>query len=932
MKKRIIAAFLTAALITGIFAGTPVAHEATVAAEAAGTAEDPVLTDENDHVIVIDPGHGGSDSGAVRRKGNSKVIEALEKNLNLQIATAIKNRLSQYAGVTALMTRTKDEYVGLVDRTNYAAKVHADAFISVHLNAASPTARGAEVWYPNSHYDSNCYNVGKKLANSILDSLKKLGLASRGIAYKNSQGGGKYPDGSLADYYSVIRTSKEAHIPGIIIESAFITNDNDYKKFLNTKARTNKLGITEADAIAKALGLSKRKAGLKLPSRTTLKSAKLTGNSNAVKVTWKKSANSSKYLVFRKAAGGTWQEIGRTSKTSYTDNTGNYGTTYYYTVIGRNNNGRATSYDTKGKKVTTPTHNITITKAVDSGLQKVTIKWKRDKAATGYRVYRRTADDQYHTIAILNGNKTTSYTDQAAAKNTTYAYVVRSFVNRGKYTYPVKNGKRSYIRTVWSTYKDAGTRVKTDADESGTLNGTLSADNKSITFTWSRSNDPDAVYRLYRKTGSGKYKRLAETKELTYTDTGIKAGKKYKYKLRYYRSQVRSSKKVHIFSSFTNVLNYTIPKGTVTPVTPTDPVKPVTPAKPEVKITVSQVKLRSAYESVKYKYNEKDDEDYNADAKDYVTPLSETSLILHWKTVRNADGYQIYNGKVKKLITINGGKTNSYTFTGLKKRTSYTYKVRAFRNYNGKNYYGDFSVTATGKTPYLIKGKSKTSVAQMVRYYNTKIAAKKKAYPADTYKKYGAATIKDFVTIVNEEAKRAGVKSEVLFGQICLETGFLTFGGDVKASQCNFGGIGATGGGNAGMNFVKYAKYYYKELTDKNGKTYKSAKAAKADAVRVGIRAQAVHLSLYATTDGNYPEFRRVDSVKEYPQSTVPDPRAYSTVIGGAPYCEWLGIKDNPNTTGEATKDGKPVSKGWATGNNYGYNLVDLYIEPMLSA
>lgn len=916
MKKKIIAAFLSAVLVTGLFAGAGTGISTGVTAQAAGTKEDPVLADENDRVIVIDPGHGGSDSGAVGHGFK-------EKTLNLQIATAMKNRLEKYQGVTVLMTRSNDTYVSLKDRTDYAASVHADAFISVHLNSASSSAKGAEVWYPNSHYDKDAYTVGKNLANNILTSLKNLGLASRGIAYKNSQSGNKYPDGSLSDYYAVIRQSKEKHIPGIIIESAFISSSTDVSKFLNTSAKTKKMGEKEADAIAKTFGMALASKKSKLPSKTKLSSAKLTGSGTSVKVTWKKSANSSKYLVFRKSGkNGTWQEIARTGSTSYTDTAANYGTTYYYTVIGRNSSGRATSYDKTGKKVTTPKKVEEVTKVVDSGLHRVTVTWKNDPQATGYRIYRRTPGGSYKGLLTIASNKTTSYTDETAAKNSTYEYVVRSYISKGTYTYPVKTGKKKIKKEIWSNYQNPGVKVSTDGDAVGTLNGTLASDKKSITFTWQKAADLDVVYRLYRKASDEtSYVRLKETTGLTATDDSVQPGKTYSYRLRYLRKAVNASKTKEYFSSYTPVINFTIPdsSGNTEPQTPND----------SADITVDQVKLRSAYEAVKSKT---DKTDYNADTRDYVTPASDTSLTVHWTPVDNASGYEITDGSHKTLKTIADGSASSYTFTGLKKRTSYSYAVRAYRNYNGKNYYGDYSVTGTGKTAYQIKGTPLTTTDQMVRYYNARIAAKKKTYPASTYKKYGAATIEDFVNIVDQEAKRAGIKSEVLFGQICLETGFLTFGGDVKAAQCNFGGIGATGGGASGMDFVKYAKYYYKDLTDKDGKAYKNADAAQADAVRVGIRAQAVHLALYATTDGNYPDFKSVTSVKEYPATSVPDPRAYSIIIGGAPYCEWLGIKDNPYTTGEAAKDGKPVSKGWAAGNNYGYNLVDLYIEPMLKA
>lgn len=122
----------------------------------------------------------------------------------------------------------------------------------------------------------------------------------------------------------------------------------------------------------------------------------------------------------------------------------------------------------------------------------------------------------------------------------------------------------------------------------------------------------------------------------------------------------------------------------------------------------------------------------------------------------------------------------------------------------------------------LIMGASTTSVAQMKAAYN----ASGKTYPANVYTQYGAATINDFCQILLEEAKAEGVRAEVVFAQSMHETGWLAFGGDVKTEQCNFAGLGATGGGNPGNSFNTYGK----------------------DSVRMGLRAQIQHLKAYAST------------------------------------------------------------------------------------
>ena len=200
-------------------------------------------------VVVLDPGHGGSDGGAA---ANGLV----EKNLTLKIAQYCKEELEKYSGVTVYMTRSTDVAVGLEERVQMAKNWGADVFVSIHMNSASPAATGAEVWYPNSSYNSEIHNNGQKLASDIENELVSLGLANRGVKIRNSESGSKYSDGSIADYYSVIRNSKLAGFPGIIVEHAFLTNSADAEK-LKQESFIKKVGIADATGIAKYFNLSK---------------------------------------------------------------------------------------------------------------------------------------------------------------------------------------------------------------------------------------------------------------------------------------------------------------------------------------------------------------------------------------------------------------------------------------------------------------------------------------------------------------------------------------------------------------------------------------------------------------------------------------------------------------------------------------------------
>ena len=155
-----------------------------------------------------------------------------------------------------------------------------------------------------------------------------------------------------------------------------------------------------------------------------------------------------------------------------------------------------------------------------------------------------------------------------------------------------------------------------------------------------------------------------------------------------------------------------------------------------------------------------------------------------------------------------------------------------------------------------IMGTSSVTGSQLANFYKSM----NKTYPsyyAQNDKE--AKTLEDFCNIYVEECKNEGVRVEVAFAQAMLETGYLSFSGDVDITQYNFAGMGATGNGVKG-------NYY--------------------DSVRIGIRAQIQHLKCYASTEAL--NGARVDQ------------RWDDRLRGKAPYVEWLSIPNNPYGTGWA--------------------------------
>lgn len=201
----------------------------TLTAEAALPTPTPPAV--NGPKVVIDAGHGGSDPGAIGY--NEDGLPALqEKDVTLPIANRLYQILREN-GVDAYYTRNTDVYVTLAGRAEFANKIGASLFVSVHCNAFTTTdVQGSLVMHHTSK-DTSAYGVsGQQLATNILKYLPDaLGTQNRGRV-----------DGS-AMY--VIR---KVDMPSVIVETAFITNASDRAK-LADKAKQE----AAAQAIAKGI-------------------------------------------------------------------------------------------------------------------------------------------------------------------------------------------------------------------------------------------------------------------------------------------------------------------------------------------------------------------------------------------------------------------------------------------------------------------------------------------------------------------------------------------------------------------------------------------------------------------------------------------------------------------------------------------------------
>lgn len=175
--------------------------------------------------IVIDPGHGGSDPGAVGPNGLK------EAHVNLAVALKLAKML-QKAGLEVKLTRTSDTSLELKPRCDMANAWKADYFISIHCNAAANAqAQGTETY---------CLQLGGKgeiLAKAVQAELvAATGRANRGV--------------KTANYY-VLRKTK---MPAVLVELAFISNAEE-ERLLGNPDYQEKCATAIARGIGKVIGI-----------------------------------------------------------------------------------------------------------------------------------------------------------------------------------------------------------------------------------------------------------------------------------------------------------------------------------------------------------------------------------------------------------------------------------------------------------------------------------------------------------------------------------------------------------------------------------------------------------------------------------------------------------------------------------------------------
>lgn len=340
-----------------------------------------------------------------------------------------------------------------------------------------------------------------------------------------------------------------------------------------------------------------------------VKLAKVSNTKKGVKVTWNPVSGADTYIIYRKASGETsWTRLGTAASGTkdYTDTKAKSGNTYTYTVKAQNTSG-AGAYDKKGLTVLYLAEPVITVVNTDGA---VNVKWEKVACAKGYYIYRKGVNDQSWTrIATIKNGSATAYSDAKAPSGKGVMYTAKAF-----------NGS-----TV-SSYC-AGVSIRVMAQPAVAVkNG-----NCKVTVSWKKIAGASGYY-VYRKTGSdAKWTRIADITDaakLSFADTNVKSGTKYKYTVKAYCGSYVSS-----FCAGVTTL-------------------------------------------------------YIAPAKVSSAKSSGSGITVNWGKIGSASGYYVYRktagGSYAKIATVKGNTTVSYLDKTAKKGTAYTYCVRPFNgSYSG---------------------------------------------------------------------------------------------------------------------------------------------------------------------------------------------------------------------------------------------------------
>ncbi len=228
--------------------------------------------------IVLDPGHGGYDTGAIGPTG------LMEKDVVLDLAVRLRRLLQERLGVRVIMTRTEDVFVPLQERTAIANRAKADFFISIHVNGASKRgAVGFETFYFTRDPSDSDARASAQRENLVIEadaargkdqeSLLRIILADMAVT-RDIRESSELAELTLTSLDKLLKMENRgvksgpfyvlatAAMPAILVESAFITNPKEERR-LQREAYRQRVAEAMFEGIARYKVRYERRVGVR---------------------------------------------------------------------------------------------------------------------------------------------------------------------------------------------------------------------------------------------------------------------------------------------------------------------------------------------------------------------------------------------------------------------------------------------------------------------------------------------------------------------------------------------------------------------------------------------------------------------------------------------------------------------------------------------
>lgn len=516
-----------------------------------------------------------------------------------------------------------------------ASRVRQEQGVSGTSSLISGTYPGYEGYY--NYFNRRATGIGEEVIRSGLQEAKDNGWDTR---YKALEGGAKSVSSDYIfkgqDTLYLQKFDVDPSYNGLYWHQYMQNLLGPYSEGKSVRKGYEEMGILNNGFVFKVPVYNnmpgspcpKPEEGLSAPTVTAKKNGYV-----SAKLSWNEVAAAQGYQIYRaEGEDGTFTRIKSTNAAtrSFEDTTIVPGKLYRYKVrayMKLSSGNKYSSYSAiKTLDFTVPATTWNTFKI--KNYKTIELSWGK-KSVDGYKIYRKTGTGKYSCIKTLKGSSAISFKDTAVKPKNTYTYRIRGYVS--------VNGKNYYSK--YTSVNTAELKMAKPQLKKAYVSG-----GKKIKVTWKRDSKADGYY-IYRATSKkGTYKKvktITKNKTVSWSDTSIKTGKTYYYKIRSFVKASTGTKS----SSYSTV--FSVKTALKTPA-----VTSVTASKGKVK--------------------------------------------LKWKKDSNAAGYKIYratskNGKYKVVKKLTKNSTLSWTDKTVKTGKKYYYKIRAYSINQGQEKHSSYS-------------------------------------------------------------------------------------------------------------------------------------------------------------------------------------------------------------------------------------------------